>query len=100
MSIFDFAKANEQYIISMRREFHRHPELSGKEERTVTRICEELSKMGAAHVNVPQGGVLAFFGDEAAGPTVLLRATLMPSPCRKTPATARGSAPSSAKCPA
>ena len=76
MSIFDFAKANEQYIISMRREFHRHPELSGKEERTVTRICEELSKMGAAHVNVPQGGVLAFFGDEAAGPTVLLRADI------------------------
>ena len=76
MSILDFAKANEQYIISMRREFHRHPELSGKEERTVTRICEELSKMGVEHVNVPQGGVLAFFGDESAGPTVLLRADI------------------------
>ena len=90
MSIFDFAKANEQYIISMRREFHRHPELSGKEERTVTRICEELSKMGAAHVNVPQGGVLAFFGDEAAGPTVLLRADIDALPMQENACNSKG----------
>lgn len=90
MSIFDFAKANEQYIISMRREFHRHPELSGKEERTVTCICEELSKMGAAHVNVPQGGVLAFFGDEAAGPTVLLRADIDALPMQENACNSKG----------
>ena len=90
MNIYDLAKAKEDYIISMRREFHRHPELSGNEERTVARICEELTKMGVQHVNVPNGGVLAFFGDEKAGPTVLLRADIDALPMQENACNTRG----------
>ena len=36
----------QEYVITLRRDFHRYPELSGKEERTCARICEELRKMG------------------------------------------------------
>ena len=73
MDILSLCQAKEDYIIAMRREFHRHPELSDKEDGTVARICEELTRMGVEHVDVPHGGVLAFFGDEKNGPTVLLR---------------------------
>lgn len=33
----------QEYIVDLRREFHMHPELSGQEEWTSARICEELS---------------------------------------------------------
>jgi metal-dependent amidase/aminoacylase/carboxypeptidase family protein len=38
------ALETEEYVIALRRDFHRYPELSGKEEETVSRICEELEK--------------------------------------------------------
>ncbi|NLO49257.1 MAG: amidohydrolase [Clostridiales bacterium] len=70
------AAEQEAYIIAMRREFHRFPEISGMEDKTVNRICNELEKMGIAYVNVPNGGVFAFLGDKRKGQTVLLRADI------------------------
>lgn len=70
------ASEQEDYIIAMRRELHRNPEVSNNEERTVKRICEELDKMGIQYINVPHGGVFAFLGDEKEGKTVLLRADI------------------------
>lgn len=34
------------YVIPLRREFHRHPEVSMKEDWTCGRICQELSALG------------------------------------------------------
>ncbi len=70
------ALETEEYVIALRRDFHRYPELSGKEEETVSRICEELEKLGIRYVNVNKGGVFAFLGDESRGRTVLLRADI------------------------
>lgn len=84
------ATEQEDYIIAMRREFHRHPEVSNKEERTVARICEELDKIGVQYVNVPHGGVFAFLGDEKKGKTVLLRADIDALPIQESDVNAGG----------
>lgn len=80
----DIAKEQEDYIISLRREFHRFPEVSSHEERTVKRICEELEKMGIPYINVENGGVFGFLGDETKGKTVLLRADIDALPIQES----------------
>ena len=45
-NIHEDAKKYEEYVIGLRQEFHRHPELSDQEVWTSGRICEELDKMG------------------------------------------------------
>ena len=44
--ILNKAKAIEGYVINLRREFHKYPELSGKEFKTQEMIIKELEKMG------------------------------------------------------
>lgn len=84
LDYLEIAKEQEDYIISLRREFHRFPEVSNEEERTISRICEELDKMGISYVNVPNGGVFAFLGDENKGKTVLLRADVDALPIQES----------------
>ncbi len=76
MDYLKMAAEQEAYIIAMRNEFHRSPEITGKEEKTAQRICQELRRMGIDYVNVPDGGVFGFIGDEREGHTVLLRADI------------------------
>ena len=38
--------AFDEYVISLRRKLHQHPELSGKEKDTRAVICAELEKLG------------------------------------------------------
>ena len=45
-------------IVSIRREFHQHPELSMQEFRTAQRIEEELDRLGIPHTRVGETGVL------------------------------------------
>lgn len=70
-------KSDQQYLIQLRREFHQYPELSGQEERTARRVCEELQKMGIADIrrNIAGHGVVAAIG-EGVGPAVALRADM------------------------
>ena len=84
------AEEQKDYVIKMRRHFHRHPELSGKEEKTIARICEELSTMGIPYVNVPNGGVFGFIGDEKKGRTVLLRGDVDALPGKESPVNGGG----------
>ena len=84
------AAEQESYAIEMRRYFHRHPEVSGKEEKTVERICQELKQYDIPYVNVPNGGVFAFLGEESRGRTVLLRADIDALPGKESPINAGG----------
>ncbi|MBQ1446032.1 MAG: hypothetical protein IIZ14_02135, partial [Solobacterium sp.] len=59
MTNLELAKKYEDYIISMRRYFHEHPELSDHEDATIERLSEELTGMGIDHVVIPRGGILA-----------------------------------------
>lgn len=50
--------AEQDYLLALRREFHRHPEVSLEEYRTAKRIEEELDRFGIAHTRVGETGVL------------------------------------------
>ena len=56
------------YLIALRREFHRHPELSLREYRTAQRIEEELDRFGIPHTRIGETGVLGVL--RGAGDTV------------------------------
>lgn len=45
-NVKELAEKYFDYNVSMRREFHQHPEPSMKEERTCSRVIEELKKLG------------------------------------------------------
>lgn len=57
--IRELAKAQQDYVVSMRREFHRHPEVSGKEYHTRERLIEEIEKMGIPYEKLPGTGIIA-----------------------------------------
>ena len=85
MQYLEAAKKYESEIIALRRMFHEWPELSGKEEETVARICAELDKIGVEYTVVPQGGVLAkITGGKNSGKAVLLRADMDALPVTET----------------
>ena len=48
--IKELAQDQQDYVVAMRREFHRSPELSGKEFHTRERLIEEIEKMGVRPV--------------------------------------------------
>lgn len=63
----------EQYVISLRRDFHRLPELSMKEFETSKRVCRELEEMGIPYSMAGETGVIAEIRGAAPGPVVVLR---------------------------
>ena len=50
MNDFLNSHALQEYVVSLRRELHQHPELSMREDWTCGRICEELSALGIPYV--------------------------------------------------
>ena len=46
--IKELAQDQQDYVVAMRREFHRSPELSGKEFHTRERLIEEIEKTGCS----------------------------------------------------
>lgn len=74
----------EAYIIEMRRWFHRHPELSLKEQNTSMKIREELDRMGISYeVLAPNCGVAATIKGKNPGKTIALRADIDALPVRE-----------------
>ena len=57
--LFEEIKRDHSYIVELRRDFHRHPEIAKEEFRTAERIEEELDKIGLAHKRVGETGVYA-----------------------------------------
>ena len=65
-------------VIEWRRDFHAHPELSNREERTSKRVAEHLRAMGVDDVKtgVAHHGVVGLIRGTGPGPTVALRADM------------------------
>ena len=72
----DLANKDKDYTISLRREFHRNPEPSMKEERTSKRVIEELEKIGLKPQRTAGTGVVCLIEGTSEGKTVALRADM------------------------
>jgi amidohydrolase len=71
------ARAQElsDVLVELRRDLHRHPELSFQEHRTAQKVAEGLEKLGiAVRTGVGKTGVVGDLGDS--GPRVALRADM------------------------
>ena len=75
MGIHPLIEQDREYIISLRRWFHSHPELSMKEFETARRIEEELAAIGVPTRRVGGTGVLGTIqGRRGPGKKIVLRA--------------------------
>lgn len=73
MDLKALAEKNHDYVVEIRRYFHRHPELSTQEVNTSKKICEELEKMGIPYKAYPDYTVIATIDSGKRGKTVLIR---------------------------
>ncbi|GAB3511579.1 M20 family metallopeptidase [Pseudoxanthomonas daejeonensis] len=71
------AKQLQQQVIDWRRDFHQHPELSNREERTARVVAEELRRMGLEpKTGIAHHGVVAIIKGGKPGPKIALRADM------------------------
>ena len=64
-------------VVSLRRHFHEHPELSNREFETAKRIAEECKKLGLeVETGVAITGVIGVLDSGKPGPTIALRADI------------------------
>lgn len=76
-SLYEQAKDDHAYVVSLRRYFHAHPELSKYEYKTAERIEEELHQLGLETKRVGETGVYAEFkGEKEGNKTIVLRADI------------------------
>lgn len=78
--------ALEPKLIEMRRDFHRHPELSNREERTGKTIAERLRALKFDEVRYPvaRHGIVAVLKGGKPGPVVAWRADIDALPINET----------------
>jgi len=68
---------NESSLIEFRRDLHRHPELSGQEERTARVVAERMREAGLdVRTGVGGHGVVAVLRGGRSGPVVAFRADM------------------------
>lgn len=75
-NIIILAKKYEDYIVKLRRDFHRNPELSWEEIRTSNIVKKELSDAGIKIQTFGKTGVIGLLEGDQKGKTVALRADL------------------------
>lgn len=64
-------------VIDWRRDFHQHPELSNREERTSAKVAERLRAMGLKpQTGIAHHGVVAIIKGGKPGPRIALRADM------------------------
>ncbi|MDR0879567.1 MAG: amidohydrolase [Clostridioides sp.] len=73
LNVLSRAEAIEDFIVDIRRDIHKNPELSGHEFRTQARIIEELEKMGVEYKKAGLTSVVAFIKGNKPGKTIMLR---------------------------
>ena len=66
----------KSWVIELRREFHRHPELSGQEVRTSARVEEILKSFGIETRRAARTGVVGTLRGKPGGRTIGLRADM------------------------
>ena len=77
--------AEKEYMISLRRDFHRHPELSLQERRTAGVIEQELERFEISHTRIGATGVLGILrGTQSGSGVVALRADIDALPIQET----------------
>jgi amidohydrolase len=80
------AEALRPKLIEQRRDFHMHPELSNREERTSRIVAERLRALGLDEVRTGVGkyGVVALLKGAKPGPVVAVRADMDALPVQET----------------
>jgi amidohydrolase len=80
------AEALQPKLIETRRDFHMHPELSNREERTARVVAETLRalKFDEVRTNIAKHGVVALLKGTKPGPVVALRADMDALPINET----------------
>ncbi|WP_315385558.1 M20 family metallopeptidase [uncultured Stenotrophomonas sp.] len=64
-------------VVQWRRDFHQHPELSNREERTAAKVAEQLRAMGLKpKTGIAHHGVVAIIKGGKPGPRIALRADM------------------------
>ena len=64
-------------VVALRRDFHQHPELSNREQRTAAKVAEHLRALGLApKTGIARHGVVAIIEGGKPGPRVALRADM------------------------
>lgn len=73
-------------LIAIRRDFHMHPELSNREERTAKVVADKLRSLGLDEIktNVARHGVVALLRGGKPGPVVAVRADMDALPINET----------------
>jgi amidohydrolase len=84
-NILDAIKKEEPYILKMYKDFHLHPEVGGKEERTVKVVMAELEKFGIPCEHRENGGIIGWINQGKAGRKVALRADMDALPMEEAP---------------
>jgi amidohydrolase len=86
LSIDRAAQSLREKLIEHRRDLHRHPELSNREERTSRVIAEKLRALGLDEVKTGVGryGVVALLRGAHPGPVVAVRADMDALPILET----------------
>lgn len=80
------AEAMRSQLIERRRDFHMHPELSNREERTARIVAERLRALGLEDIKtgVARHGVTALLRGAKPGPIVAVRADMDALPIEET----------------
>ena len=75
--ILTHAKELHDYIVKMRRDFHKHPETGFEETRTSSVIAEELKRLGLyVQTGIAKTGVVGALEVDGASSTVAFRADM------------------------
>ena len=75
--LFNKIKQDHEYIVDLRRQFHKYPEISKEEKKTALKIEEELDKIGVFHKRVGDYGIAAYIkGNKAGNKKIVLRADI------------------------
>ncbi|NEZ47765.1 amidohydrolase [Clostridium niameyense] len=76
MDVRALSKKNKDYVIKLRREFHKYPEIAFKEFKTSKLIKDELSKLNIEYKTVIDTGIIANIKGRKPGKTLCLRADI------------------------
>jgi amidohydrolase len=80
------AESLREKLVAQRRDFHMHPELSNREERTARVVAEKLKALGLSDIKtgIAHHGVTALLVGAKQGPVVAVRADMDALPIEET----------------